>query len=464
MWNYFELKKIHAVVVIFFALFLVGVIFPWREVFGDGYFAHHRIVQLIFLTFIAVYLMSHQWRKAVIRREDKWLRIGAALFYAGGLVSLGLGMSVTQAGLEYLHWVLLGILFISCAGVSSDLYVKPLAIIFLVAHGLLIFLAILYLLFALLEGDPLQAIVIYPATENIRFFNQIQIFVLPLLLLLLKYPRVGYLAFIFFTANALLLCVGGARGAGLALSVILFIVAVAVPSMRGNVIRASLASLLSLIIYAILWWIGVEGLHDISRSGTAGRAEMWLEIIRNLQWHHLVWGIGPANYVLFGQLYSFGHPHNSVLQWILEWGGISFLGATLIVSRILYKATVYVKQMPSDLFTLGLLLSWLAALAYSLVDGVIVMPIAQTLFVAFAGLLWGRVSGRPASTTDAEDANNLTGPMNVVKSCMAGLLVLLITVPYIYLASQYYVQQSSTCSDTSGPRFWVNGTPLLFPE
>lgn len=459
MQKFFKSIKTNYIAATAFALFIVGAIFPWRNGFGDGYFAHHRMVQLSFLVFLAICLVSGVWRKVVVGQGNYQFKLGALLFYTGGLLSGLMAASTLQAGLEYLHWILLGILFISCTGIYRDIFIKPLTAVFLVAHGLLIFLSILYVVFAWVEGDPLQANVIYPATENIRFYNQIQVFVLPLLLLLLKHPRIHLLAFIFFAANVLLLCIGGARGAALAIAVIVFVAAVVLPSLRAHVVRALLASVLAVIVYALLWWFGVDGLRDISRSGTSGRVAMWLEIIQNLHWHHFVWGIGPANYVNFSQIFSFGHPHNSILQWILEWGGISFLGAALIVSRILYRAITYVKHSPNDVFTLGLLLSWLAALAYSLVDGVIVMPIAQTLFIAFAGLLWARTT-----TKSSTGANSMIVPVNAWKSCVMGLLVLLLTVPYIYLASQYYVQQSSPYSDIKGPRFWINGTALIAPE
>lgn len=461
MPDFLQPIKTNRILITAFALFIIGAVFPWRDGFGDGYFAHHRIVQLSFLAFVAICMVSGVWRKTTLNQHDSQFKLGALLFYAGGLLSGLMAISFPQAGLEYLHWILLGILFVSCSGIYGDAFLKLLTMTFLVTHSLLIFLSILYLIFALAEGDPLQANVIYPATENIRFYNQIQVFVLPLLSLLLRRARVGSLAFISFTANVLLLCIGGARGAALAVAVVLLMAAIVLPLLRVHVARALLASILAVMLYVILWWFGVDGLRDISRSGSSGRVEMWLEIIRNLEWHHLVWGFGPATYVTFSQQFSFGHPHNSVLQWILEWGGISFVGAVLIVSRILYKATLHVKCTPDDVLALGLLLSWLAALAYSLVDGVIVMPIAQTLFIAFAGLLWGRVKAKPAASPDVD---NVTVPANAWRSFMIGLLVLLVTMPYVYLASQYYVQQSSTSSDVKGPRFWVNGVPLALPK
>lgn len=456
----FSLFKLNNYIAAFaFFTFLCGVIFPWRDGLGDGYFAHQRIVQAGLLVFLASYLVIGAWRRLIFSVTDVRLKWGALLLYSGGMLSTLLAISTVHASLDYVHWVLLGILFISCVTIRDDIQVKYLGVIFLLLHGFLVFLAILYLIFSLVEGDPLQPTVIYPSAENIRFFNQVQVFILPLLLLALKHPRFSPLIFVLFLANVLLLCIGGARGAALVLCILLCIGFIAVPVLRGHIWRALFASVLAVALYLILLWLDVDGLHDISRSGSSGRIEMWVEIISGLQWHHLLWGVGPANYTLFTPQFIFGHPHNSVLQWILEWGGIATIGAAMIVGRILYKVFLHLRAVPNDYITLGLLLAWSAALAYSLVDGVIVMPIAQTLFVAFAGLLWGRTT-RSAVRVD----NTGTANVSMVKTCLVGCLVLLMTVPYVYLSSQYYLQQSSPESEVKGPRFWVNGVPLVWPK
>src|SRR5690606_1529372 len=173
MQNHFKSIKTDYIAATAFALFIIAAVSPWRDGFGDGYFAHHRIVQLSFLVVVAIFMVSGAWRNSIASQSDNQFKLGALLFYAGGLLSGLMAASALHAGLEYLHWILLGILFVSCTGIYSDTFIKPLTFTFLVAHGLLIFLSILYLVFALLEGDPLQANVIYPATENIRFYNQI---------------------------------------------------------------------------------------------------------------------------------------------------------------------------------------------------------------------------------------------------------------------------------------------------
>src|SRR5690606_1896503 len=279
------------------------------------------------------------------------------------------------------------------------------------------------------------------------------------LLLLLKHPRVWLVASIFFMANILLICIGGARGAGLCIALLLLLVGWLDKSLRGHVFRGVVAGVIAVLLYVGLWLLQPVGLRDISRSGTSGRLDMWLDLISRLEWHHWFWGIGPANYALLDHPFMFGHPHNSVLQWILEWGMLSFLGLAVVVGHIVFKSVSYVKNNPEDLITKGLLLSSLAALAYSLVDGVIVMPIAQTLLIVFLGLLYGRVVPREEALTELT-----TAPSSPWRSLLMGFFVLVITVPYVYLASQYYIQQSSNYDNVVGPRFWINGVPLQWPD
>lgn len=441
--------------------FIFGAIFPWRDGIGEGYFAHHRVMQIGLLLYVMLSLVfSRQFFLGVpFERPFGW---GAAIYYAGGLVSVFLATSPVHAGLEYLHWILLGGLFYYClqSSFSDCKSLSSLNVSFLLAHGALIFLSCLYLLFALLNNDPLKAEVIYPATENIRFFNQVQVFVLPILLLLLKHPRFGLLASLFLLANVLLICVGGARGAGLCLVLMLMWGWWFDRPLRELVMRGALLSGLAILIYIGLWLLQPEGLHNLSRSGTSGRLDMWIDLILQLDWHHLLWGIGPANYALLDDEFMFGHPHNSVLQWILEWGGLSFVGLAIVVSHIIIKSFKYLKSHPDDLITKGLFLSSSSALAYSLVDGVIVMPIAQTLLIIFLGLLFGRVF-QGGETSSPELQSIQSSPW---RSLLIGIVVLLITVPYVYLASQYYLQQSASYQEVVGPRFWINGVPLRWPD
>lgn len=395
-------------------------------------------------------------------KENKFVSLGGVIFFAGGAVSVLSASSVIQAAFEYIHWLLLGALFIYCVGKggANSKAINYVAFAFLLAHGLLIFLSCLYLLFALLNNDPLKAEVIYPATDNIRFFNQTQVFVLPLLLLLLKHPRFRLLASLFFLANVLLICVGGARGAGLCLVLMLMWGWWFDRSLRELVMRGAILSGFAILIYVGLWLLQPAGLHDLSRSGTSGRLDMWIDLIFRLEWHHLLWGIGPANYALLDDKFIFGHPHNSVLQWILEWGGLSFVGLAIVVSHIIVKSFKYLKSHPYDLITRGLFLSSSSALAYSLVDGVIVMPIAQTLLIIFLGLLFGRVF-QGGETSSLELQSIQSSPW---RSLLIGIVVLFITVPYVYLASQYYLQQIASYQEVVGPRFWINGVPLRWPD
>ena len=441
-------------------VYIISVIFPWRDGIADGYFAHHRFMQIGLMLYVALsFIYARQF--VLVKHLDLSGCWGVAICYTGGLISAFFAFSSVHAGLEYLHWILLGALFYYCLQVSFyDAKALPrLGISFLLAHGALVFLSCLYLLFALLNSDPLKASVIYPATENIRFFNQIQVFVLPLLLLLLKHPRFGLLTNLFFLANVLLICIGGARGAGLCLVLMLIWGWWFDRSLKKLIMRGALLSGIAVLIYIGLGLLQPVGLQDLSRSGTSGRLDMWIDLILRLDWHHLLWGIGPANYALLDDEFIYAHPHNSVLQWILEWGWLSFIGLAIVVSNIIVKSFKYLKLHPDDLITKGLFLSSSSALAYSLVDGVIVMPIAQTLLIIFLGLLFGRVFQGGETSSGLQSIQS-----SPWRSLLIGAIILLITVPYVYLASQYYLQQSSSYQNVVGPRFWINGVPLRWPD
>lgn len=442
-------------------LFIGVAVFPWSNGFGDNYFAHHRAIQTIVLLAVPVVIFCGGWRKSFLSAVDKKISLGAFLCFGGGAISVVLSESIPHALLEYLLWILLGVLWLGCASIRGARLARYTVYFFLLSHLCVIFLAVIYLGIALAKGDPVVAELIYPNVDNIRFFNQLQVLTFPFLLIYLNTPRWAGLAFLLFSTNVALLCIGGARGAFLVMVIILPLTFWLAPALRQQVVRGALACVLGVLAYGLLLWVGAEGMRDISRAGSSGRVEMWLEIIRGLGWHHLIWGEGPAHYVYFSD-FVFGHPHNSVLQWLLEWGAISLVGLSIIVMHVFLRAVRYLQRCPHDLLVLGLFISWISALAYSLVDGVIVMPLAQTLLIIFMGLLWGQTCAEKVPSGAEATDGNIVSPF--IHSVLAGVFVLVLTAPYVYLTSAYYLQQDDLSYGIKGPRFWINGSPLRLPE
>jgi O-antigen ligase len=427
--------------------FVVSSIYPWSYAWADGYHNHQRLVQVSVLILTAVmFVISGVNRRFWLSSHCSIVRAGLLLFLLGGALSVWFSALFFHALFEYLHWLLL--LVFACATAAWAKADKKLLLflgVLVVVQALGVFIAILYLLFAFIRGEAISPEMIYPGVQNIRTYNQIQIFVIPLWVFLLQNRRFGLIAFILLCANFLLLFIGGGRGVALVL-LLLFVGMLCFAWYRPRIYKTLVALAIAGGIYQLLMHFGVAGMQDLYRAGSSGRLEMWLEIIYALNWKNLFFGIGPNGYVLFTHKFLSAHPHNSVLQLLLEWGGIALLGAGVVVARILYVAGNYIAMHKDDELTQALCAVWIAALAYSLFDGVIVMPIAQTLIVMFAALIWGRVhSNQMAADQKALSYRRLL--------CASGF-VLLVCMPYMWLGSRYYLQQMDS-EDVRHPRIWV---------
>lgn len=432
--------------------FVVATVFPWVFAWADGYHNHQRLAQMSVLLLAAAMSVP-----TGINGHFLWLShcsilcAGLLLFLLGGALSVWFSAFFFHALFEYLHWLLL--LMFACVTVAWAKADKKILLFFtvlMVAQALGVFIAMLYLLFAFVRGEPINPEIIYPGVENIRTFNQIQIFVIPLLVFFLAHRRISQILFIVLYANFLLLFVGGGRGVALVL-LLLFLWMLCVSRLRPRIYKALVAVALAGGTYGLLLYFGVAGMQEIYRVGSSGRIEMWMEIVHALSLKYLLFGIGPNGYALFTQSFLSAHPHNSVLQILLEWGGIALLGVGAVVARVLYATYKYVARHKGDELTQALCATWLVALAYSLFDGVIVMPIAQTLIVVFAALLWGRV--RSEGAVGENKGLGYRGVLSVA------VCVLVVCMPYVWLASTYYLQQMDS-DDVRHPRVWTKREPL----
>lgn len=113
------------------------------------------------------------------------------------------------------------------------------------------------------------------------------------------------------------------------------------------------------------------------RLTDSGRIELWLEALKLATWS----GQGSGFFVCHST--KFGHPHNSVLSVLVQWGVI---GAICYISLIL-KVLLDTISTPSRLHrVLGV--SLLTGVAYSLVSGVFVTPISQMFGAVTLGFYW----------------------------------------------------------------------------
>jgi O-antigen ligase len=247
--------------------------------------------------------------------------------------------------------------------------------------------------------------------SNIRLFQQYQLWglgliCLPLLTFELK-KKIQLWLFFCLACWWVLLFYAASRGVTLSWLLGIVVTAIVYRKQAWLFLRIQLISAAGgLAGYLVLFkvipnWIASNAntgsvivTSTIFRDTTYDRLDLWkvsYVMIKNFPF----FGVGPMNFYFYN---SFGtHPHNSVLQIAAEWG----LPATFIILAILgYSFNCWYKkfnasklQSASNLdsnLSIILFFTIIANGAYSLVEGVIVMPISQVLMFTMIGLMIGQ--------------------------------------------------------------------------
>ncbi len=442
--------------VLLVVLFVAALQVPLAGLFEMSEHNYQRWVQAFFLVLIAISGLApsfHHRFTASLQWLGPVFLSGIFLFLIGGAVSVSVN-GKAYAALEYLHWLLLLFVLTSCIGVAP--YVARYALgCFLFLHMLSVMVGVLNCSFALFSGNSLWAQIVYPNNGNIRFFNQIQVLAIPLLLFFLPLKRFQVWVALLIAAEFFLLFIGGARGACLTLVLVAVLVGQCRQWRRQFYILVSAAAAAGVLYWLSLRW-GFDGIQDLTRSGSSGRVAMWSALLRELDWRYLFYGAGPGSYTLFSGNLQLGHPHNAILQILYEWGGLALCGLLTSVAVMMHRALVYVRGRPLDGFAFSVFLSLVAALAYAMVDGVIVMPVSQSMLIILAGLLMGLVAAGPQQVASP------LAPVRRVPFSLAGKggLCLVLAV-YMRLIEHEYFVRPTRVYDWDMVRFWVPGEPVV---
>ena len=243
--------------------------------------------------------------------------------------------------------------------------------------------------------------------SNIRFFNQLQSWTLPLIvlpLILYAQKNKSYFTGILLISACwwLLLLISGSRGTMLAMAVAM-IASLAIYKkyaftwLRLQVIAAIMGiALYTLLFYIIPFLLAVE-ISDtsITRSSSVNaRFYLWERAWYFIQQNPLL-GIGPMHYACDPQNLIAAHPHNSVLQIAAEWG-IPAVVITLFI--FLYGLYFWIKRNnqlhpakedPLLNIRIALFASLIAGTTHSVFSGVIVMPVSQIMMILTIGWMIG---------------------------------------------------------------------------
>lgn len=256
--------------------------------------------------------------------------------------------------------------------------------------------------------------------SNIRLFQQYQLWGLGLLCLpLLAFDLKKNVRFWFQFALAcwwILLFYAASRGVTLSWIIAIVATAIVYKKIAWGFLRIQLTTAIAgLCAYQLLFKIIPNLLTSSSNAVVAStifrdtfsdRTDLWKAAYVMIDNFPLL-GVGPMHFYFYN---TFGtHPHNSVLQIASEWG----LPASLIILALTgYCFYCWLKKFnASQLDTntkldknLSIILFFtiISGSSYSLVEGVIVMPISQVLMFTTIGLMIGQYTEKTLFTINTE--------------------------------------------------------------
>ena len=325
-----------------------------------------------------------------------------------------------QSLLELGLFVLLFINILSVASIYpqlKDRFHKIILSCLLLTAGLHIVTAIGGYVATLIEPIKLVPHELFLNFSNPRFFNQLQSWTLPLIVLpILCLPQEKPYYKYFYISVAvgwwLLLFISGGRGTLLSISIafILTIIIYRIHAkywIKWQLISATSAFLLYLMLfYAVPMFSSTDSktmldysaLRHTGANYSGGRVNLWLNSLKPLQDDFLL-GVGPMNLACGTANYyptDAAHPHNALIQIAVEWG---LPAALLGIFLFAWGCWCWIKkdkqfQKNEDcknhqLISIALFSSLITAALHALFSGIIVMPHSQVTMVLVLGWMLG---------------------------------------------------------------------------
>ncbi|MBR9729125.1 O-antigen ligase family protein [Shewanella intestini] len=409
-----------------------------------------RFLALLFIWFTVLFLCTTPHLKILSPTPNQGLFLLAII--ACIISSLVLSEHPYWSGVELANMILLGIIFLCFYTITKVLtrlelvsYLFFFAVCFSALH---FFVYLLYLGFSYLENGPTGISNLISGYDNVRFFNQLQVMIYPLLSLVVffkslhKYRKI---AFILASLHCLALLQTEARGAVLSL----FITFNLINYFSTHSSKKLFASFVtkSFAIGFVLWLGLIVVIPSIFFNATSvsldtsssGRLELWLYAVNSI-FEQPWFGFGPMSFAWGeGRPIANAHLHNSLLQVLYEYGIPMFL-VTLSLIFLYFKQAL--SQLSANHIVLeSVLFSVLSAAIYSLFSGVIVMPFSQLLLIFLVAVgSYGR---------QYSDKRFIT--LGKGKKLM---LCILTTILVGVVVSSF---QHSELKKTQHPRVWIDG-------
>lgn len=353
--------------------------------------------------------LSVTWRHC-----PAWMRVALLIALLLGLLSAVMAALPRWALLEWSITLCLGLVAMGVAATCrfNDAQRDGALVgwIYVVALAYCLKSALAYLLMFIVGPDyqlTFSVEELFPGFSNVRFFGHVQTMLLPFLVLpaLLwgRGLRQRALLLVVPVFWWMLAIASGTRGSWVAL-LIGAMTALLLGGAAGK--RWLRFQVIAFLFGGLCYLTFVIGLPELIGKPTLllHRTHDFLnlngrEIIWSLSWQlikcHPWLGIGPMH---FAQQLSViaSHPHNAVLQWMVEWGVTAGLMITTTLAAAGLKFSLRVWRYccvegasKKQLIIVALLAALTGASAQAMVDGVLVMPVSQILFVLLFGWALG---------------------------------------------------------------------------
>ena len=416
---------------------------PFIPVFSFDYHNHQRILQVILLSLSSITFLI----KLSARKKQLSTPIISKLIYLFIIMGVISSILSKEENFSLFYTIHFSFLFILSLAVFND-ESKKRTLYFIVSivilHSTLVLVCFLNVIFSIADQVQLNPFVIYQNFINIRFFNQVQVFIIPLLIFLLKHKDIKRVVCFFLTLNFLLMFIGHARGALLTFIIILLLSQLFDKHQRKDYQIAFVCLLIGFLSYYICNVLFSFGETSLNTS-SSGRLFIWQETISEFTWQQLFIGNGPGVFQtsLEGRA-PMSHPHSSVIEIINEWGFLAFIFLSLAIYLTVKNAVTYLVVNNEDSSSKALLYSFISGLIYSLLSGVHVMPVSQTLLFIIWGLLLARTSNKALAFVKFKRW----------KLVFFAIIIAAVWYFYGWVALETYQKMNPDTGYIFGPRFW----------
>lgn len=324
----------------------------------------------------------------------------------------------------------------------------------------------------LVEDYPQEPWHLFRGYANIRFFNQFQVWVFSLLTLLyfeipINLAKFKKVLLVIIALWWMLLFLSASRAALLSLLTAWLVIAVVYGRSSLRFVKVQFYSgIIGLGLYLVFFVLLPFVSHDhepaveLVRSGIPGRLLLWQSAIE-LSLQNPILGVGPMHFAWYPNLHA--HPHNSILQWLAEWGVIAtslllwvFLTGAYKWHQKFNKGTIAVFTKQKAHVVIALAASSSAGLFYSLASGVFVMPQSQIMLAITVGMMLGLYVKQHSdcSVSFVRDKAYL-----LHRSMFAGFLLLLIVSisPTLFNRLDKNYLPDFAAMKVITPRLWLHG-------